>query len=121
MVFINRTRHIIQILVHTSGCRVCSRAKETTVVPVITVDGHNLREIAEELSIVGQQLDLVAVICTHSDDASARITIGFEEEALDVIDGTSRCTASGRSPASGSHTWSGVVSSVASERGQKEN
>ena len=38
------------------------------------------------MSVVGQQLDLVAVIHIHSDDESARLTIGFEEEALDVVD-----------------------------------
>ena len=82
MVFINRERHIMQILVLTSGWRVYSRTKEETVVPVITVDGHDLREITEELSVVGQKLDLVAVIRIHNDDVRTQLTIGLRKRHL---------------------------------------
>ena len=48
----------MQILVHVSDTRVCSRAKEATVVPVVTVDGHKLGEVTEHLSVVDQQFIL---------------------------------------------------------------
>ncbi len=86
MVFIERTRHTMQILVHTSDARVCSRAKEETVVPVVVVHGHELGEVAEQLSVVGQQLDLVVVIRVHGDDESAGLTVSLEEAALPVVD-----------------------------------
>ncbi len=86
MVFIKRTRHTMQILVQTSDARVCSRAKETTLVSVVTVNGHKLGEVAEQLNVIGQQLDLVVVIRVHGDDESAGLTIGFEEAALAVVD-----------------------------------
>ena len=86
MVFIERTRHTMQVQVHASDTRVCSRAKEATVVPVVTVNGHKLGEVAEQLSVVGQQLDLVVVIRVHGDDESAGFTISLEEAALAVVD-----------------------------------
>ncbi len=86
MVFIKRTRHTMQILVHVSDVRVCSRTKEATVVPVVSVNGHKLGEVTEQLSVVGQQLDLVVVIHVHIDDESAGLTIGFDEAALAVVD-----------------------------------
>jgi len=52
---------------------------------VITIDRHQLREIAEELSAVDQQLDLVAVVRVHSYDEGARIAVGFEELAFAVV------------------------------------
>jgi hypothetical protein len=86
MVFIKRTRHTMRILVQASDARVCSRAKEATVVPVVTIDGHKLGEVTEQLSVVDQQLNLVVVIRVHGDDASAGLTIGFEEAALAIVD-----------------------------------
>ena len=76
----------MQILVHVSDARVCSRATETTVVAVVTVNGHKLGEVTEQLSVVDQQLNLVVVIRVHGDDASAGLTIGFEEAALAIVD-----------------------------------
>ena len=86
MVFIKRTRHTMRILVQASDARVCPRAKEATVVPVVTIDGHKLGEVTEQLSVVDQQLNLVVVIRVHVDDASAGLTIGFEEAALAIVD-----------------------------------
>ena len=54
--------------------------------PVVTVNGHKLGEVAEQLSVVGQQLDLVVVIRVHGDDESAGLTISLEEAALTVVD-----------------------------------
>ena len=76
----------MQILVRTSGWCVCSRAKEATVVSGIVIDRHEIREMTEELSVDGQQLDLITVVHIHNNDAGGRIVIGLEEEALPVVD-----------------------------------
>ena len=86
MVFIKRTRHTMQILVRESAWCVCSRAKEATVVPVIVIHNHKLREITQDLSVFDQQLDLVSVIRIHCDDASTRLTVGLEEATFSIID-----------------------------------
>ena len=86
MVFIKRTRHTMRILVHVSDTCVCSMVKETTVVSVVTVDGYNLGEVTEQISVVDQQRNLVVVIRVHDDDTSVGLTIGFEETTLAVVD-----------------------------------
>jgi hypothetical protein len=71
----------MSILVHTGWC-VWSRAKEATIAPVITIDRHKLREITEELSVVGQQLDLIAGVRVHINDVGACLAVGLEEAVM---------------------------------------
>ena len=57
---------------------------------VITINRDHLREVAVELRAIEQQLNVVTVICVHSNDDGARLTVGLEETTLaDVHDGVS--------------------------------
>ena len=85
MVFIDRTRQ--DGAKFKSSLEVgCSRAKEATVVSVVTVDGYELREVAVELGTVGKQLDVVAVVRVDLDDDGAGLAITLEESAFAVVD-----------------------------------
>ena len=47
---------------------------------------RSVGEVAEQISVVGQQLDQVVIIRVHGDDESTGLTIGFEEVTLAVVD-----------------------------------
>ncbi len=55
---------------------------------VITVNRDQLREIAVELRVIEQQLNVITVVFVHSNDDGERFTVGLEEPTLaDVYDG----------------------------------
>ena len=57
---------------------------------VITINRDHLREIAVELCVIEQQLNVVTAVSIHSNDDGARVTVGLEEPTLaDVHDGVS--------------------------------
>jgi hypothetical protein len=57
---------------------------------VITINRDHLREIAIDLCVIEQQLNVVTSVSVHSNDDVARLTVGLEEPTLpDVHDGVS--------------------------------
>ena len=55
---------------------------------VITINRDQLREIAVKLCAIDQQLDVIPVVCVHSSDDGAGLTVGLEEVAFaNVHDG----------------------------------
>jgi hypothetical protein len=55
---------------------------------VININRDQLREIAVELSVIEQQLNVVTTVCVQSNDDGVRLTVGLEEPTLpDVHDG----------------------------------
>ena len=76
------------ILVRIIGGCNCLSALEAAVMVIITINRDQLREIAVEPRAIEQQLNVITVVCVHSGDDGARLTVGLEEAALaDVHDG----------------------------------